>query len=262
MGLYLPSHAIPSDPVIYPRNRLMFSNWGLVVSKLHRKVTHRSPLALLLGKSAKVAVAPIEIPHHHQHNHHHHHRRRRSSVELQRQAQNALQEASVRLTSAPERRRNSSVSSIQSLFSDGDDDDDHDATSHMEQGQSSTAAAVFGTEITYQDYLTPREEIVRLSEGIAAFYVRQPQQDVMSSDNHMATANSIQGSLMINADGSLQPLSWRQRLIYRNSQEKLERKIERAKKEALVIVKEVSPPLSLSQVVYSFLSTIVPHSPS
>ena len=152
---------------------------------------------------------------------------------LQRQAQNALE-------GRTERRRGSSFSSIHSFFSDVENN--NDVTSSMEQGQSPAAAFVYNTEITYQDYLTPREEIVRLSEGIEAFYVHQPQQDVLSMDNHMATANSIQGSLMINPDGSLQPLSWRQRLIYRSSQEKLEQKIERAKKEALVIVKEVNRP--------------------
>ena len=218
---------------------------------MHRRVTHHSPLALLLGKSAKIAVAPIEGPHHH----HHHHRRRKSAAELQTQAQSALQGDSDKLSGRVGRRRGSSLSSIYSLYSN-DDDNDHDATTDVEQGQSSTTAAVFGTEITYQDYLTPREEIVRLSEGIEAFYVRQPQQDVMSTDNHTATANLIQGSLMINADGSLQPLSWRQRVMYRSSQEKLERKVERAKKDTLVIVKEVDRTLPLPSAIAP--STLMP----
>jgi len=118
--------------------------------------------------------------------------------------------------------------------------------------------------------------VVRLSEGVEAFFSRRSQLTsarALFSDERVATSNAIHSRLQINADGSLQvglgdcqppvshivgahhvschnvsvcpslcvqPLSWRQRLWCGSGRQKvLETKIGRAKQRTQRIVREV-----------------------
>jgi len=95
----------------------------------------------------------------------------------------------------------------------------------------------------YGDLLSPREELLTITTAAQLFFQRLylrsfAVQDIMSP-SRVATLKAIQLHLNMNADGTLVPLSWWQRLFYKDRQEMLEKKLADAKAEAANVVENV-----------------------
>jgi len=95
----------------------------------------------------------------------------------------------------------------------------------------------------YGDLLSPREELLTITTAGKLFFQRLylrsfAVQDIMSP-SRVATLKAIQVHLTMNADGTLVPLSWWQRLFYKDRQEMLEKKLADAKAEAANVVESV-----------------------
>jgi hypothetical protein len=95
----------------------------------------------------------------------------------------------------------------------------------------------------YGYLLSPREELLTITTAAQLFFQRLylrsfAVQDIMSP-SRVATLKAIQLHLNMNADGTLVPLSWWQRLFYKDRQEMLEKKLADAKAEAANVVESV-----------------------
>ena len=163
----------------------------------------------------------------------------------------------------------------------GDEDDeegnDDDLASHLEQGLGPAPGQVPVAMTSdhphqqqhhhhhhldgyiYHDFLTPREELVLLTQDIRSFFRQQLQHLPLASSlslsstsessqistarvlesSQISTARAVQEALRINPDGTFLPLTWRQSWLYRNRQHKLEKKIAYAKGQSRVIVEEI-----------------------
>jgi hypothetical protein len=95
----------------------------------------------------------------------------------------------------------------------------------------------------YADTLTAREELLTLTSSAQLFFQSQFRRSFAVNDligkERMSTLKAINAHLMMNLDGTLVPLTWRQRLWHKDRQDMLEKKIQRAKDEADDVIAHV-----------------------
>jgi hypothetical protein len=112
----------------------------------------------------------------------------------------------------------------------------HDSRSSLEELE-------LGCVDAYSDLLTPREELLTILQSAQLFYRRLfsrtfAVRDILSKER-VSTVKAIQQHLMMHPDGTLTPLSWRQRLWYKDRQQMLEHKITQAKAQSLRVVDHI-----------------------
>ena len=102
----------------------------------------------------------------------------------------------------------------------------------------------------FNNFLSPREECARLMSRVEKFLAGKanqstysmtemyPNEDGLSSD-YLASMKAIRSELMVNYDGSMKPITMRQRLFYRDRQDLIERKIISARIGAQKISKKI-----------------------
>ena len=100
----------------------------------------------------------------------------------------------------------------------------------------------------YDISVSPQMELVRLMERVEQFFINDRR---MSSNNfsdapdrispdYLAVMKAISTELLTNFDGTLKPLTCRQKLFYHNRFKLIENKLERTRKKALLICKNIS----------------------
>ena len=96
----------------------------------------------------------------------------------------------------------------------------------------------------YNDLLTSHEELMNIIHAAQLFFRRIFAQSFSLNDifvkERVSSLNAIQQHLMMNPDGTLMPLSWRQRLFNKDRQEFLEKRLTAAKREAESVVEHVN----------------------
>ena len=102
----------------------------------------------------------------------------------------------------------------------------------------------------FNDFLSPAEECVRLITRVQDFlafdgsassnHVRNHSHDAgCLSSQHLAAMKAIGSQLMVNFDGTMKPITMRQRLFYANRQDLIENKLSVARTKALKICKTI-----------------------
>ena len=102
----------------------------------------------------------------------------------------------------------------------------------------------------FNDFLSPAEECVRLITRVQDFlafdgsassnHIRSLSRDSGSlSSEHLAAMKAIGSQLMVNFDGTMKPITMRQRLFYSNRQNLIEKKILVARAKAIKICKTI-----------------------
>ena len=98
----------------------------------------------------------------------------------------------------------------------------------------------------YNDFLSPREECIRLMTRVQEFLdidgsvskrrIRNhsPNTSFLSHE-HLAAMKAIGSQLMVNFDGTMKPITFRQKLFYRDRQDLIEKKLAVARKKSLKI---------------------------
>ena len=103
----------------------------------------------------------------------------------------------------------------------------------------------------YNDFLSPREECIRLMTRVQEFLTndgiitntrnKKVSQDAGGlSSEHLSAVKAISGQLMINYDGTLKPLNCRQRIFCKDRQDLIEKKIEIARIKSLKICESIN----------------------
>ena len=117
-------------------------------------------------------------------------------------------------------------------------------TEMMEMGQIETD---FVTRKQYDNFASPREELLRLLADIeksATAYTNRTDRKVtrsaQSSAAHFSGMKAVRAKLMINSDGTLRPITFRQRLFYSSRQDLLENKLKNVRKQAIKICKNIN----------------------
>ena len=112
---------------------------------------------------------------------------------------------------------------------------------------------------TYADLLTPKEEISRLTSAVSVYFHSTFRKTAsihdMLSNEVSSTTKAIHSYLHMNADCTLIPLNWRERLYYKNRQDQLEKKVMSAKVEALKIAERINR-MGISEESYQDISLI------
>lgn len=112
----------------------------------------------------------------------------------------------------------------------------HDATASLEELE-------LGCVDEYADMLTTREELQTILQSAQLFYRKlfsrsSSVNDILSKER-ISTVKAIQHHLMMNPNGTLTPLSWRQRVMYKDRQEMLEHKLSKAREGSLAVIDHV-----------------------
>ena len=135
-------------------------------------------------------------------------------------------------------------------------DEDH-AVNDVEKNCKSAALEIgeiecdFISKEIYNDFLSPKEECNRLMTRVKEFlandacstssYVNKTSQDAGGlSTEHVAAAKAISSHLMVNFDGTLKPLSFRQQIFCKDRQDWMVKKVKRARRRAIKICEAVS----------------------
>ena len=103
---------------------------------------------------------------------------------------------------------------------------------------------------TFNDFLSPKEESIRLMTRVEKFLVDDSSissqrlsnlsQDAGGlSPDYLAAMKAISSQLMINFDGTMKPITFRQRLFYRDRQDLIEKKLAVARIKAVGICKTI-----------------------
>ena len=103
----------------------------------------------------------------------------------------------------------------------------------------------------YNDFLSPREECIRLMTRVKEFLANDASstnrsdsktcQDAAGlSSAHVAAAKAISSHLMVNFDGTMKPLSFRQHLFCKDRQDWMKKKVARARRRAIKICEAVN----------------------
>ena len=101
----------------------------------------------------------------------------------------------------------------------------------------------------YNDFLSPREECIRLMTRVQEFLdiggsasrrrMKNSPNSFFLSPEHLAAMNAISSQLMVNFDGTMKPITFRQRLFYRDRQDLIEKKLAVARMKSMKICKTI-----------------------
>jgi hypothetical protein len=116
-------------------------------------------------------------------------------------------------------------------------------TEMLEMGQIESD---FVTRKQYDNFASPREELLRLLSEIersATAYTNRADRKItrstQSSSAHFSAMKAVRAKLMINSDGTLRPITFRQKLFYNSRQDMLENKIKNVRSKAAKICKKI-----------------------
>ena len=123
-------------------------------------------------------------------------------------------------------------------------DHDHFRADRKHKATSSMEELELGCVDAYSDLLTSHEELLNITHAAQLFfhrvYAQRSSLNEIFLDERVSTLNAIQQHLMMNPDGTLMPLSWRQRLFHTDRQALLEHRLTAAKQAAEAVVDHVS----------------------
>lgn len=113
----------------------------------------------------------------------------------------------------------------------------------IEMGQPETD---FLARKQYDNLASPREELTRLLADIersAREYTNRAERNIsrsaQSSSAHFSAMKAIRAKLMINADGTLKPITFRQKLFYSSRQDMLESKLKNVRNKAAKLCRKI-----------------------
>ena len=104
----------------------------------------------------------------------------------------------------------------------------------------------------FNDFLSPREECIRLMTRVEEFldrdssissrrHVHRLSRDAGGlSTEYLAAVKAISSQLMVNYDGTMKPITFRQKLFYRDRQDLIEKKLANARVKALKICESIN----------------------
>ena len=127
-----------------------------------------------------------------------------------------------------------------------------DLPSHLknENLEISTNEKNFISNEVFNDFLSPREECIRLMmrveeflDGDASVFSNRTQkisQDAGGlSAEHLAAMKALSSQLMVNYDGTMKPITFRQRLFNKDRQDLIEKRLSAARQKALKICQAI-----------------------
>ena len=127
-----------------------------------------------------------------------------------------------------------------------------DLPSHFknENLEISTNEKNFISNEVFNDFLSPREECIRLMTRVEEFLdsdasvlskrIQQISQDAGGlSAEHLMAMKAISSQLMVNYDGTMKPITFRQKLFYKDRQDLIEKRLIAARRKALKICQSI-----------------------